>query len=380
MQAEPVDGRMGNAAFVKMRKYYLNMDCGTGRLLGLLRANSAALGIIQRDTPLVSTRFRSSAIYILASIGLKCAMAKVRRLLGYRDRFVSLPDRGEVAMFCFPDRVRIFDLNEHLITNLCSSDSREYRQKLATLVEHQEALGELGVAPRIYRKEDGDSYVEELCRGKPLKMWKWWGRDVFREVTTAARVIQTSSPAISRTTKDMVDELNDFVGSLDKVYPGSIEGTVDELNREIRSVCDNAEPGEDMEGLLSHGDLARRNILVRGDDSLVFIDWQTLDYRVRDYDVYNYHFSIVEDETADRVPEETVFEWLDESLGFQDRDTALRALNRFKLEYYITRFKYFLSSPDSDASRVAQVLQQMHDYTRCFRRYEEHYRASRSLS
>lgn len=380
MQVEPADGRMGNAAFVKMRKYYLNMDCGTGRLLSLLRENSAALGIIQRDTPLISTRIRSSEVYILTSIGLKCTIARVRRLLGFKDRFVSLPDRGEVAMFCFPDRVRIFDLNGHQITNLCSSDNRDYRQKLAMLVEHQEALGELGVAPRIYRKENGDNYVEELCQGIPLKKWKWWDRDVFREITRAARVVQASRPAVSRAIKDMVDELNGFIESLENLYPASMKDTVDKLVREIRSVCDDVDPGEDLEGLLSHGDLARRNILVRNDDSLVFIDWQTLDYRTRDYDIYNYHFSIVEDETADRVSEETVFEWLDAALGLQDREAALRALNRFRLEYYITRFKYFLPSRDPDASRVAQVLQQMYDYTICFRRYEEHLQVSRSLS
>lgn len=373
MRTEPAEGQTGNAAFVRIRRYFLNIDRGMGRLLGSLRTNSAALGIVQWDTPFISTRFRSCEIYILSSIGVKCVIARLKRLLGYQDRLVSLPDSGDVAMFCFPGRVRIFDLNGHRITNLCNSGNRDFRQKLATVIDHQETLGKLGVAPRICRKEDGDSYVEELCEGMPLKLWRWWDRHVFQEVTTAARTIQASRPAISTTIKDMVDEMNDLVGRLDSLYPGSIEDAVDELLiNEIRNVCNNVDTGERVEGLLSHGDLARRNILVRRDNSLVFIDWQTLDYRVRDYDVYNYYFSVVEDHSADWVPEYTVFEWLGDALGFQDQDAVLSGLNKFKLEYYITRFKYFLLSPDSDSSRMARVLVQMYDYTRCFQRYGEY--------
>lgn len=374
MPADTDDGAFANAAFVKVHAYFFNIDRGTSRLLRLIRTGSAALGIIQWCTPFLSIRLRSSATYLLSAIGLRCAFARVRRVLGDDRRLVSLPDRGDVAMYCYPDRIRIFDLKEHRIANICNPDSRESRQHLAAMLVDQTMLGEMGIAPRIYGWEDDSNYIEELCDGMPLKSRDWWKPDMFHEVTALARAVQSTKPRTSVCVKDVVDELNEQVASLKALYAAAIEEVGGELIDEIQAACDAVDRDQRLDRFLSHGDLARRNILVRRDDSLVFIDWHTLDYRVEDYDVYNYHFSIVEDGTAGSITEQAVFDLLDQVLGVRETDVALKGLNAFRLEYFTTRLNFFVPRNRPDAERVSKILAQMRGYAECFRRYEQHCR------
>lgn len=377
MPGEWSGGDYGNAPYVKIHPYFFNIGRRIGGLLRLLYTKSAPLGIIDPKTPLVALRIRSSAIYILTSIGVKCCAAKTKVYLGRKPEFASLPDCGDIAMFCFPNCMRMFDLSGARITNICILEEPDVRLKLIEMVDKQTKLGEMGVAPRIYERDnEGHSYVEELCEGTRLKNRAWWRREVFKEVSDKARTIQRSSPEVSRSVKDVADELRACIEQLPEIY---FEKTSDDwLTDEAEVVCNDVNLCQEVGSALSHGDLACRNVLVRPDESIVFIDWQTLDFRVKDYDIYNYHFSIAQNGAEDRLPENTVFEYLNENLKLEDKDAALKGLAEFKLEFLATRLKYFVlcSDMEMDSTRISRVLVQIRNYVSCFRRYGEYCDAS----
>lgn len=371
MPLERTGGRRNDAVYVKVHPYFINVERSPGRLLRRLYTRSAALGIVDWNTPLVSMRLRSSALYLMSSIGLKCAAARALAAFGKCPGSVSLPDRGDIAMFCFPDCVRLFDLDRWRITNICTSESPDARRRLARMLDFQRKIGESGVAPKIYDGDHaGDTYIEELCDAARLKSRKWWRKEIFDTVNTAARVIQRSSPGQVKRLGDRVEELRDCVAVLPQT--GRESACRDWLLGQVDVACGGVDSHEEMELFLSHGDLARRNILVRRDGSIVCIDWHTVDYRIKDYDIYNYHFSIAQDGAAESLPESAVFEYLQEALGRPAGSEAIHAVRRFRLDFFLTRLKCFLLPGAGDESRASRVLEQLRKYAGCLARYEDY--------
>lgn len=364
-------GRAPDATYVRVHPYLINIDRNPVRLLKLLYRKSAPLGIIDWNTPPIAARFRTSALYIMISIGLKCVAARAIRRVGGRPSFVLLPDHGDVAMFCFPECVRLFDLESARITNLCAPGSPDRRSRLATMLEHQSRLGAAGVAPQIYERNDtGDTYVEELCDATRLKTRQWWKKELFEKVGAAARTIQRACPGVVQQNGDRIRELSECLAALPVSDPEA--SSHQWLRNQVESACDAVDPGKESELFLSHGDLARRNVLVRRDGSIVCIDWHTVDYRSRDYDIYNYCFSIAQDDVAKPLSEHTLFEYLHEVLGWPDASKAKEDFRRFRMEFFLTRLKYFLLPGAADGARAARVLRQLEGYVESFACYEDY--------
>lgn len=358
----------GNAQYARAHPFFVNIDCSLGRLLGLLYRKSAPLGIIDANTPLISLRLRSSALHVMLSVALKWLAGRTIGQFGRWPELVSLPDRGEVALFCFPDCVRLFDLVGSRVTTLCEPVETAARERLATKLAHQSHLAGLGLAPKVYEADEANgAYSEELCQGARLKTQQWWRPAVFEKINQSAAAIQGSSPPVQLRAGDRIRELRALVAALHRgrTDPGAHEW----LSGEVDNVCEGVDPNAAMELFLSHGDLARRNILIRQDCSVVFIDWYTVDFRAKDYDIYNYHLSIAQDAADAPVSETRLFDYLHEALSRPDPVRAAEGLQRFILDFYLTRLKYFMPTGSTDASRAAGVLDQMRSYAACFARY-----------
>lgn len=363
----------GSAVFAKIHPYYFNMERGIVRLLELLYSKSAPLGIINPNTPLVSVRLRSCTVYLLVSIGIKFLVARVKLYIGFGLESVLLPNRGDLAIFSFPDCTRIFDLERSRIDNILPAVNMDAQRQFVRMVDMQEMLGEKGIAPRIYAKDqERRSYTEELCDGARLKHCTWWRKEIFREVSEVAKAIQRTLPSEKRKARNMADELYESITSL----PGAHleESSHDWLFDEAKMIRDAVDPLDEQEVFLSHGDLAVRNVLLGHDGKLVFIDWQTVGHRIKDYDVYNYHFSVVQNCDVEQVSEDTVFGYLYEALGLVDSNRVQRELDLFKLEFLVTRVKYFLLHHDANVNtgRVSRVLRQIQSYVSCFERYRQY--------
>lgn len=374
MPAEPATGGR-QAAFIESHGWWFNIDRGLLRLLALMRTDSAALGIIRWDTPWISRRLRSSAAYILGAVGVRCACAKLARALGRGTSTASLPDAGHIARFCFPRGVRLFDLEAHAITNLAGVPDAAARRRLAAVIEAQQALAARGLAPAILETGPGeDAYREELCDGVPLKTRAWWEPDMFRRVTAKARLIQAARPPASRPGSELVAELDALMERC-RALPAVAAGSApwEWLANEIETDAAGLAADDFVDEYLSHGDLARRNILVHRDNSLVFVDWQTVGDRMPDYDLYTYHFSLVQDADAGRtMSEPAVLDRLHAVLGSPPPGQAAALLRRFRLDFIRTRLQYFLLVDGVDAARRAQMLGQLRGYLECAARFERH--------
>lgn len=362
------------ASFIKIHAFLVNIDRRLGRLLYLVSTRSGALGLIHRGTPLVALHIRSSAIYILCSIGLKCVLARIQRAIGGTPCSVRLPDQGDIAVFHFPAGVRVFDLQNRRISNLTLSPGSEAPQQREAVLNEQEMLGTVGLAPRVWRRDELDGgYIEEMCDGEPLKFQAWWEDGIFQEVTDTVRAIQNVRPAIRRQMEETSRALVDWLEVIGSRCAPFVDSEMQEwLQSEVRTVLNAVEMDAYAEGCLSHGDLARRNILLRANKGVMFIDWETVGYRVRDYDIYNYHFSIIQDGCSDVLPEAKVFEHLDKALSQSSPERAVKQLWCFRLDFLVTRMKYFLLPNIDDEAGSSRALTQLREFTECFARYEAH--------
>lgn len=358
--------------YFRVHSFFFNVERGTVRLLRLLYRNSAALGIVHWNTPLISPKVRSCALYVLGAIGAKCLWAKLLRGLNRGTGFESLPNCGDVATFCFPAGARVFDLETKRIVNVYQPSNDEDSRRLERVIRDQERLGELGLAPKILQRHaPGGGYVEEMCDGAPLKTLAWWNADIFRRVAARAEMIQQAEHPADRRPTEVAVELSDTLDRVGSLYSGMRDSIgFAWLTDQVEDTCRRIARNQAQHAFLSHGDLARRNILMRRDGELVFIDWHTVGHRLTDYDIYNYHFSIIQDGCADRISESLVFEYLSEALKRPSGEQSAGQLLTFKLEFFLTRLKCFLLPGPPDRSRADKVLRQLQEYADCFARYE----------
>lgn len=367
------DGSSHTAAFVEIHAFYYNIDRRLGRLLRLLFAKSQALGIVGSETPLLAVRVRSSAAYILLSIGVRCLLARAGRRLGMESRLRFLPDEGDVARFCFPDWVRVFDLGLARITNLRNNRDRGAPPAEDPVIKYHRRLGQLGLAPRVYEASlETGNYVEELCVGTPLRAKAWWNKDILERVNARARQIQQAAPPRPTTAQALLDELTGWLAKMEEECGVNIDDPdYAWLAGERRAAGRFAAAREEVPLYLSHGDAACRNVLLQEDGGVVFIDWLTVGYRIRDYDIYNYYFNLLWDDSDERLPEETMFEYLFESLQCENTSRALVDLDGFRLQFCVTRLSHFLLCADCDAgpARTQAVLGKMRDLTGIVGRY-----------
>jgi len=371
MRSEGSPRGPGRAAFLELYHYNLNLDRSIGSLLKRLWTNSSALGIIKRASPRSRWHIRSNPLYALTAIAIHCTVAKCARKLGRSGRWVTLPNSGEVAIFCFPAYVRIFDLQRCRITNLFEGSRVDVRRSFGEMLSLQNHLESLRLAPRIYANEtSADRYVEEYCPGTPLPEAHWWSRAMFDRVCNAAAAIQSALPLQNRGVEDITDVVSNGIDTLStESSPARKESPRVRLLSTLDWAAREAGETQLLELTLSHGDLAPRNVIVRPDQEIVLIDWQTVGHRPKNYDIYNYVFSVLADESQHRVSDEWAFRYLNSILKPVCFTAARKALAEYALAYLETRVTFFLLPSKADPLRMSRLVSQVERWLDITERY-----------